>query len=79
MLINTVFRNMPLGSCLSYQLQDFGRPNARFIHTINADMDSDINANNKDTQKCVEFSAILLVKPDQKPIDLDKPSVPGQS
>ena len=63
MLINTVFGNMPLGSCLSYQLQDFGRPNTRFIHTIKADMDSDINANNTDTQKFVEFPAIPLVKP----------------
>ena len=77
MLINTVFGNMPLGSCLSYQLQDFGRPNTQFIHTIKAEMDSDINANNTDTQKFVESPVIPLVKPDQKPIDLDKLSVPG--
>ena len=36
-----------------------------FIHTINAEMDSDINANYTDTQKFVEFPAIPLVKPDQ--------------
>jgi hypothetical protein len=32
--VNTVFGNMPLGSCLAYQMQDFGRPNTVFI--INA-------------------------------------------
>ena len=30
MQINTVFGNMPLGSCLSYQLQEFGRPGTKF-------------------------------------------------
>jgi hypothetical protein len=32
--INTVFGNVPLGSCLAYQMQNFGRPNTVFI--INA-------------------------------------------
>ena len=35
MQINTVFGNMPLGSCLSYQLQDFGRPGTKFFSTRN--------------------------------------------
>ena len=28
--VNTVFGNVPLGSPLAYQLQDFGRPNTKF-------------------------------------------------
>ena len=35
MQIDTVFRNMPLGSGLSYQLQDFGRPGTNFFSTRN--------------------------------------------
>ena len=35
MQINTVFGNMSLGSCLSYQLQDFGRPRTKFFSTRN--------------------------------------------
>ena len=31
LLINTVFGNLPLGACLSYQLQDYGRPNTTFL------------------------------------------------
>lgn len=29
--VNTVFGNLPLGSCLGYQLQDYGRPNTTFL------------------------------------------------
>ncbi|KAK2548758.1 hypothetical protein P5673_031011 [Acropora cervicornis] len=29
--VNTVFGNVPLGSPLTYQLQDFGRPNTKFL------------------------------------------------
>ena len=29
--MNTVFRNVPLGACLAYQLKDHGRPNTRFV------------------------------------------------
>ena len=29
--VNTVFGNVPLGSPLAYQLQDFGRPNTKFL------------------------------------------------
>ena len=35
MQINTAFGNMPLGSCLSYQLQDCGRPGTTFFSTRN--------------------------------------------
>ena len=31
LLINTVFGNLPLGACLAYQLQDYGRPNTTFF------------------------------------------------
>ena len=31
LLINTVFGNLSLGACLSYQLQDYGRPNTTFL------------------------------------------------
>ena len=31
LLVNTVFGNVPLGACLLYQLQDFGRPNTVFL------------------------------------------------
>ena len=31
LLINTVFGNLPLGACLAYQLQDYGRPNTTFL------------------------------------------------
>ena len=29
--INTVFGDVPLGSCLVHQLRDFGRPGTKFI------------------------------------------------
>ena len=29
--MNTIFGNVPLGACLTYQLQDFGRPNTTFV------------------------------------------------
>ena len=29
--MNTVFGNVPLGACLTYQLQDHDRPNTRFV------------------------------------------------
>ena len=31
LLMNTIFRNVPLGTCLTYQLQDFGLPNTTFV------------------------------------------------
>ena len=31
LLINTVFGHLPLGAWLSYQLQDYGRPNTTFL------------------------------------------------
>ena len=36
MQFNTVFGNIPLDSCLSYQLQDFLRPGRKFFYTGNS-------------------------------------------
>ena len=32
--VNTVFGNVPLGSCLSYQLQNFRKPKTKFIKKL---------------------------------------------
>ena len=41
LLVNTVFGNVPLGACLSYQLQDFGRPNTQFFKNCGVERNCD--------------------------------------
>ena len=40
--INSKFGNAPLGSCLSYQLTDFGRPKTKFIANFQANANKSV-------------------------------------
>ena len=65
--INTVFGNVPLRSCLSYQLQDFGRPKIKFITNFQA------NANrNVENLTCNVFSDISMIDPKIELFDIKK-------
>ena len=62
MQINTVFGNMPLGSCLTYQLQDFGRPGTTFFSTRNI-------VKPANSLPCSGYPDIPIVLPDQTAYD----------
>ena len=64
--INTVFGNMPLGSCLSYQLQDFGRSGAKFFSTRNI-------VKPANSLPCSGYPDILIVLPGQAAYDFEEP------
>ena len=54
--INTVFGNVLPGSCLSYQLQDFGRPKTNFVVNFEMKEREEIRA-----LKCTEFPDIPMI------------------
>ena len=63
--INTIFGNVPLGSCLSCQLQDFGRPKNKFITNFQA------NANkNVENLTCNAFPDIPMIDPKTEIFDI---------
>ena len=70
LLVNTVFGNLPLGSCLGYQLQDYGRPNTTFL-TNNTSAISSVY------QQCLEFIDIPNVG--GAPFDLNEIQVLDQT
>lgn len=67
MQINTVFGNVPLGSCLSYQLQDFGRPNPRFITNFET-----VITDNAKRLKCVEFPDVPMLDQEMGLFDINQ-------
>ena len=66
LLMNTVFGNVPLGSCLAYQLQDHGRPNTRFASNRLRDNLVTDNA----AMQCSEFIDLPVVIDDKTSFDL---------
>lgn len=62
--VNTVFGNVPVGSYLSYQLNDFGRPGTLFVtNNIRYDLPSD--------EICKEFPDIPMFDSAVKIFDID--------
>ena len=66
LLINTVFGNLPLGACLAYQLQDYGRPNTTFLTNYSGGT----SPQDSSVPKCLEFPGIPHV--DDVPFDLNE-------
>ena len=54
LLVNTVFGNLPLGACLAYQLQDYGRPNTTFLTNYSGGT----SPQDSSVPRCLEFPDI---------------------
>ena len=66
LLINTVFGNFPLGACLTYHLQDYGRPNTTFLTNYSGGS----SPQDSSVPKCLEFPNIPHV--DVVPFNLNE-------
>lgn len=73
LLVNIVFGNLPLGVCLGYQLQDYGRPNTTFLTKFNRGTAPQENS----VPQCLEFPDTPQVP--EAPFDLDKIRVLNQT
>ena len=54
LLVNTVFGSLPLGACLAYQLQDYGRPNTTFLTNYSGGT----SPQDSSVPRCLEFPDI---------------------
>ena len=70
--MNTVFGNLPLGSCLAYQLQDYGRPNTIFVNNITRAT----AATDTPVPHCLEFPDIPVLQDAITPFDFTDLNVP---
>ena len=74
LLVNTVFGNVPLGACLAYQLQDYGRPNTTFFSNTTAD-----SVIQNPVPQCVEYPEIPVIQDGMLPFDLTELNVLDQT
>ena len=72
LLVNTVFGNMPLGSCLAYQLQDYGRRKTIFVNNIT----KATAATDTPVPHCLEFPDIPVLQDGITPFDFTDLNVP---
>jgi len=66
LLIKTLFGNLPLGACLAYQPQDYGRPNTTFLTNYS----EGTSPRDSSVPRCLEFPDIAQV--DVAPFDLNE-------